>query len=335
MRYFIFLILMFVGTICQAQTWEDRRLFKSGAGTQKLRILSSTDAIYLAPTITEFVAQNDDIAVEYLVAGTAQIYDLMRETPEQFDVVISSAMDLQIKLVNDGFAAQIEGIETPNWTKWRESLFGFTAEPAAIVVNKKAFQTFQRIETRQDLIEVLRTHPEVFRDKIATYDIRRSGLGYLFAAQDARTSETFWRLTEVMGGLGARLYCCSGEMIEGVARGDILVAYNVLGSYASAQSQLQDEIEVIVPSDFAITMMRTVFVSNTAPNPASAQNFTRFMLSYFAEEGRPDGFLLPALLPQKEAGEQSSIPLEPSLMIYLDKLKRAAFTQEWQSAIVQ
>lgn len=48
---------------------------------------------------------------------------------------------------------------------------------------------------------MLRQHPQVFRGRIGTYDVRQSGLGYLFATQDTRASEIYWRLTEVMGGL--------------------------------------------------------------------------------------------------------------------------------------
>ena len=82
-------------------------------------------------------------------------------------------------------------------------MFAFTSEPAAIVINRAAFEGLPIPETRQELIEALRARPDVFRGRIGTYDVRQSGLGYLFATQDARASETFWRLMEVMGGFDA------------------------------------------------------------------------------------------------------------------------------------
>lgn len=315
--------------------WEDRRVFTNGTASQKLTILSSTDAGYLAPLISDFVAQQEDFEIEYLVAGTAHIYDMVRASPEVFDIVISSAMDLQIKLVNDGFAAPLEDINAPDWSVWRERLFGFTAEPAAIVINKAALAHLPHLETRQDLISLLRAHPDLFRDKIATYDIRRSGLGYLFASQDARTSETYWRLTEVMGSLGTRLYCCSGAMINGIVNGDILVAYNVLGSYATAQSAKHPQLQVIVPSDFAITMMRTVFITKASTRPKAATQFTSFMLDHFATQNPSTDLQLPPLFAQGSTEDRNIVPLEPSLMINLDLLKRSSFTQEWESAIIQ
>ncbi|WP_338153270.1 hypothetical protein [Pseudophaeobacter leonis] len=90
----------------------------------------------------------------------------------------------------------------------------FTSEPAAIVINRAAFAGHVIPKTRQELIEALRARPETFHGRVGTYDVRDSGLGYLLATQDARASETYWRLMEVMGALDVRLYCCSGSMID-------------------------------------------------------------------------------------------------------------------------
>ncbi len=340
MRRTFLLILMLAtllshATTSTAQQWEDHQTFGNDTARVTLRILSSTDAAYLAPIITDFVAPYPDIQVEYFVTGTAEIYDLVLQDPSAFDLVISSAMDLQIKLVNDGFASRLEDISAPAWTQWRSSLFGFTAEPAAIVLNKAAFAGKSIPQTRQQLITRLRADPAMFQDKIATYDIRRSGLGYLFAAQDARSSETYWRLTEVMGALGTKLYCCSAQMIDAVADGQILVAYNVLGSYAAAQYAHNDQIEIIIPDDFATTMMRTIFVSNKADNSEFASAFVRFLLTASARAPAPDTLRLPLLTDQNGEDARRMIPLEPSIMIYLDRLQRRAFTQEWESAIDQ
>lgn len=330
MRNLIAIVFAVIAGLTNAQDWEDRASFISGNGTRALSILSSTDVVYLAPILKSFADTQDDLKVDYFVTGTADIYDIIRKSPRDFDLVISSAMDLQIKLVNDGAALPLGDIDVPQWTHWRQSLFGFTAEPAAIVVNKAAFKDLNLPQTRQDLIRTLRDHPELFSGKIATYDIRRSGLGYLFATQDARTSETFWRLTEVMGALNTQLYCCSGDMIADVASGKMRVAYNVLGSYALAQEALSDQIEVILPSDFATTMIRTVFVNKTTEQAELASAFVRYLIGSAELSGLP-ALTQPA--PGQEA--QRLVPLEPSLMISLDPIQRRAFTNEWESAIIQ
>jgi iron(III) transport system substrate-binding protein len=284
--------------------------------------------------IQAFVAQNPDVAIEYLVTGTADIDRRFREAPDAFDIAISSAMDLQLKLTNDGYALALDGVSHPTWAEWRQSLFAFTAEPAAIVINRAAFEGFPIPQSRQELIEALRARPDVFRGRIGTYDVRQSGLGYLFATQDARASETFWRLMEVMGGLDARLYCCSGDMIDDLTEGKIVVAYNVLGSYAEARAESQDVLEIVLPSDFPTTMMRTAFVSKTSGQPAAAERFIQYLVTYQSSPTEDAG-TLPSLQDRENGSERATIALEPALMTFLDTLKRNKFLAEWESALIQ
>ena len=331
MRVFIALLLSLCALAAQAQNWEDRRLFNEGSSGTTMTILSSTDTALFAPVIESFVAENPSLSIEYLVASTAQIDDRFRAAPERFDLVISSAMDLQLKLANDGLAHEVRGIPLPDWAQWRARLFAFTAEPAAIVINRAAFEGLRIPESRQDLIEALRSEPERFQGKVGTYDIRQSGLGYLFATQDARTSETYWRLMEVMGGLAAALNCCSGAMIDDLTDGTIAVAYNVLGSYASARIEGRDALKIILPSDFPTTMMRTALVSDEGEEPDIAELFLRHLIAGRASDMLP----LPALDPQDTGAERSMIALEPALLTFLDALKRNKFVSEWEDAVIQ
>ena len=335
MRYFFLLAICVWPTIALAVDWEEQTLFNAREGSQTLRVISSTDTAFFAPMIDSFIADNPQVSIEYSVAGSVDIYDGFRHSPEQFDVVISSAMDLQLKLVNDGYALQIDDIAHPHWAQWRQSLFGFTLETAAIVVNNAAFSNTAIPQSRQEMIEILRANPNEFRGKLGTYDVRQSGLGYLFATQDARTSETYWRLMEVMGNLDTQLYCCSGDMIEDLAKGTIAISYNVLGSYAMARSDIADKITVILPSDFPTTMMRTALVGKNTSHPAIANSFLRHLTSSrWHDQG--DGFYpTPSLQADSNSAQRSTIALEPGLMIYLDKLKHQTFIEEWESAIIQ
>ena len=334
MRHLIALGLIVLCHAGWAQGWEDRQVFNAAEATTTLRIISSTDTHLFAPLIEAFVSRHPEIAIEYLVTGTADIDRRFRSTPDAFDIAISSAMDLQFKLTNDGYALELEGVSHPAWAEWRQSLFAFTSEPAAIVINRAAFDGRPIPKSRQELIEELRARPEVFRGRIGTYDVRKSGLGYLFATQDARTSETFWRLMEVMGGLDAQLYCCSGDMIDDLTDGSIAVAYNVLGSYAEARAESQSTLEIVLPSDFPTTMMRTAFVSRETDEPATARQFIQFLVTY--QSGPTDAARTLPPLPDRESGtERATIALEPALMTFLDTLKRAKFLSEWESALIQ
>ena len=334
MRYCFALILCFWATLLSAQDWEDRQAFNQSGPGPALRILSSTDTNLFAPLIETFVAANPDISIEYLVTGTADLDRRFRETPDAFDIVVSSAMDLQLKLTNDGYALPLESVAHPAWAEWRQSLFAFTSEPATIVINRAAFAGEPIPTSRQELIEALRARPEVFRGRVGTYDVRQSGLGYLFATQDARASETFWRLMEVMGALDMRLYCCSGDMIDDLTDGTIAVAYNVLGSYAEARVDSQDALEIVLPSDFPTTMMRTALVSQETDEPDAAEAFIRHLVDRQSNAER-NPTTLPGLFGPETAQEAATIALEPALMTFLDTLKRGKFLSEWESAVIQ
>lgn len=339
MRNIIFLILCVADFVfppsALAIDLEEERLFKGKDGASTIRVLSSTDTSVFEPTITGFLSANPAVNIEYLVAGSADIYTLFRQSPEQYDIVISSAMDLQLKLVNDGFALQVQSITHPEWAQWRQSLYGFTLEPAGIVINKQHFKEIPVPTSRQELIEVLRKNPDKFRGKVATYDVRQSGLGYLFATQDARDSETYWRLMEIMGSLDAELYCCSGGMIDDVSTGDIAIAYNVLTSYASARTDAADAIELVQPSDFSNVMMRTVLISEKTKHSKSAMTFLRYLTALAVSNPPVDELALPSLRNTNNGTQSSVISLEPGLMIFLDRLKRQTFINEWESAIIQ
>ena len=185
------------------------------------------------------------------------------------------------------------------------------------------------------MIQALRADPDRFRGKVGTYDVRKSGLGYLFATQDARASESFWRLTEVMGRLDAKLYCCSGEMIDDLANGTLSVAYNVLGSYAAARRDTLDTLQIILPSDFPTTMMRTAFVVSSTAHPKAASDFIRHLIASQSGAADPDAVMLPSLDKIQDIEGQATIALEPALITYLDALKRRTFLREWENAIIQ
>ena len=119
-----------------------------------------------------------------------------------------------------------------------------------------------------------------------------------------------------------------------MADGTIAVAYNVLGSYASARVDLKDAIEIILPSDFPTTMLRTAMVSRDAAHPDAATRFVRHLI---ALQSRADDatFPLPPLSSPLDNVDRATIALEPALMTFLDSLKRRRFLSEWENAVIQ
>jgi len=332
MRNLVFVILGLWAGAVAATELEDRQVFHGEDGAT-LRVLSSTDTDIFAPILEGFIARNPAVSVDYAVAGSADMVNLIADCPDCFDVVISSAMDLQLKLANDGLARRMDGL-AQGASHWRQSVFGFTLEPATVVLNRAAFAGRDLPATRQALIEALRADPEYFRGRLGTYDVRLSGLGYLFATQDARTSETFWRLMEVFGNLDARLYCCSGDMIDDLASGELYVAYNVLGSYAQTRPDTADKVIIITPEDFATTMMRTALVLDSTDLGDVAEALLSYLTSgAWAAQDRP-GFPLPSI-GDADAQVLNVVSLDPGLLVYLDRLKRALFLEAWSSALLR
>lgn len=339
MRFFVFfvgLILLPIGA--SAFDVEDMLSLGPENAPAQLRIISTTDVELFQPILEQFLSQKSDLQIEYVVTSTTQLMQAIAEEQQSFDIAISSAMDLQTKLANDGLTLPHMSASTsalPDWARWRDDIFAFTQEPAAIVLSRAAFDGMDIPQNREDLIAALRGNPETFRGKIGTYDLRTSGLGYLFATQDSRMSEVYWRLTEVMGALDAKLYSGSGSMIDDVASGELAIAYNVLGSYALSRDD-HDEFEVILPTDFTTVMLRTALIPSTAQNRANAEQFIDFLIAE-AWQVSNDQSSISSLNPILEADENAlrRIRLGPGLLIFLDTFKRRRFLSAWESAIQQ
>lgn len=320
---------------------EEERTFAAPAGGgSDLRVLSTADLDIFAPLIQAFQAENRSVNIHYVTASSAEVMKAIYEEDAAFDVAISSAMDLQTKLANDGFALAYRSAVTealPDWARWRDQVFAFTQEPAVVIMSKQGFDGLRIPKTRDELIATLRENPERFQGRVGTYDVRQSGLGYLFATQDSRQSESFWRMAEVMGRLHTRLYCCSGQMIDDVANGELSLAYNVLGSYANKRLKDIDSADVIVLGDYTNVMLRSALVPQSAPSPDLGGRFIDF-LTDGSNRALISGLTgLPALDPEVLQTETAYRPIRlgPGLLVFLDQMKRRAFLRAWLSAMVQ
>lgn len=339
MRHFAILALSLWAAASQAFEMEAEVTFPAADARATLRIISTTDTEVFAPVIEGFRRAHPGVRVIYTVASSGEVQKAVTQDGAQFDVAISSAMDLQTKLANDGFTRSYRSEATarvPAWGRWRDSVFGFTQEPAAIVLSRAAFADLPQPTTRSDLIDILRDHPDRFLGRIGTYDVRQSGLGYLFATQDSRTSDTYWRLTEQMGRLRTRLYCCSSDMIDAVSRGEIAVAYNVLGSYAAARADLADDIVIVTPREYSTVLSRSAVLLAGSPVPDLGALFLDHLLTLaWAAPGGGGPFAASGAAGVDGAPNARRIPFGPGLLVFLDRLKRRQFLDEWRNAILQ
>lgn len=340
MRFACFAVCLIIWpAVVSALEIEDRQVYP-GTGERSIRIVSTADLDVFDRYLRAFQTINPMLSIDYSVVSSSELHQAIQEGGE-FDLAISSAMDLQFKLANDGFAQGYRSDATeelPDWARWRDLIFAFTAEPAVVVISTERLAGLPIPETRQELVALLRGYPERFQGAVGTYDVRESGLGYLFATQEARATDAYWRLSEVMGRLNPKLYCCSGQMIQDVAKGQLALAYNVLGSYAAEGLARESggRIRILRMTDFSNVILRTAIIPTTAKEPEAAGDFIDSLVATGLRE-TPGEWPLPPL--GDTAGNAASgfgpIRLGPALMVYLDPLNRRAFLAEWENAIEQ
>nr|WP_249200745.1 ABC transporter substrate-binding protein [Thetidibacter halocola] len=311
-----------------------------GAGATRMVLRSTTDIAIIAPVIERFVERNPDLSVSYEQWGSNDLFDDSRAACDgrraPADAVFSSAAHQMVWLVNAACAQSHVSAATgalPPTRRWRDELWGITEEPAAIVYNTAAFAGQDVPHDRFALLDLMRADPDLLRGRIATYDIAASGLGYLFAHADSLEATTFGAMLEAFARVGAVATCCSAEIIEGVAEGRFLIAYNVLGSYvANRQSQA---VGIILPEDYTLVLSRSYMIPRGAAHPEAARRLLDFLLSDEAQRILERiGLLLPrdgaetGLLPSAPR----AIALAPPLLVALDGHARRRLFGLWEDA---
>ncbi|WP_323037140.1 hypothetical protein [Pararhodobacter sp.] len=83
---------------------EDERRFGPADATREITVLSTTDIALFAPLAEAFLARTPGVALHYVQATSHQVHAAIDTEHAGFDLVSSSAMDLQMKLANDGFS---------------------------------------------------------------------------------------------------------------------------------------------------------------------------------------------------------------------------------------
>lgn len=320
----------------------------SRADVTHLQIYSATDASAMRALLEAFEASHDDVQMDYVEYNTKELYlDVLAGNAAQADVVISSAMDLQVDLVNRGLARPVtlsRPSTMPDWSSWRSELFGFTYEPVAAVYNRKAFANRPLPRTRSMLASDIRDDPKFYRNKIGTFDIAFSGVGYMFATQDIQRGYQYWRLAESFGRAGLRTYCCTEDLLDGIHDGTLVYGYNAIGSYALERAKKDPEIGVYTFDDYTLVMSRSAFIPKTAPHPELANDFVNFLLSQEAQNILAKNS---SLIPLSGAPEQQMdrlaelgktqallpIRIGPGLIGYLDHMKQKQVLEDWKATV--
>ncbi|BAL22815.1 ABC transporter substrate-binding protein [Azoarcus sp. KH32C] len=318
----------------------------------KVVVYGATDTNAVAPLMKDFQALYPGVTVEYSDMNTTEVYN--RVISEQAagagsaDVVWSSSMDLQVKLVGDGYAltyASPEIPKLPDWSVWKNEAYGITYEPIVFAYNKRLLKPEEVPQSHAELVTMLNANVERFKGKVTSYDIEKSGVGFMMVTQDVKANPNFWDVPKAFGNVGARFQSSSGTMMERLSSGENLLAYNLIGTYAILRAKKDPSIGVVMPKDYTLVLSRVMFISKSAKNPNAAKLWLDYLLSQRGQKiianqsdlgsirSDVEGEVTAAGLQKTLGASLKPVPVNPSLLTYLDPAKRLDFLKQWQSAV--
>jgi iron(III) transport system substrate-binding protein len=256
------------------------------------------------------------------------------------DFLWGPGMDLQEKLINDGFAQPYVSPEMrflPSWAHWKDLGYGVTLEPIAFVYNSKYLSPKDMPHTHSGLRDMLRKNPARFRRRVALYNPERSEVGMLLSSQDIRVTPDSWDLFETFGQVNAVSYGTSRQMLNHILKGDQWIGYDAIASYAVELRKTRPELVVVYPSDYVLVMSRVAFIAAGARHPNAARLFLDFLLSREAQTILREHGMGSIRADVGVPAEQShltpvriqAIRIGPGLLVDLDSLVRAQFLRRW------
>ncbi len=302
--------------------------------------------------LDDFKALYPGVQLDYVALDTTPAYDRVVSEAARgptADVVWSSAMDLQMKLVNDGYAMAYvspEARNLPSWAMWRNEAYGSTYEPIGFVYNKDLVQDSEVPRTRGDLVKLLADKPAKFRDRITAFDPEKSGVGYLMMTQDAKASPaTFWTVVHALGANGLYPGTGSGAQFERLAKGESLIGYNLLTSYAKGRIKHDlPNLAIMLPRDDTLIMTRVMFITRNAAHPNAAKLWVDYLLSKRGQEMLAKADLgslrtdveddaTPTALGKRPDLVVRPIPVSAELITNLESAQRMKFLQQWSAEV--
>ena len=312
----------------------------------RLVIYSTAYDVDMVGVLKGFQVQNPGVRVDFQHVVATELYArLVREvdagTPSA-DLLFSSAMDGQIKLVNDGYAqpyASPEKAHLPPWAVWKNEAYGVTAEPIVFAYNRRLLSAAEAPRSHDQLEWLLRRKAAAYTGRVGTYDVTRSGAGFLFFTQDVQISHDTWNLIRALGRTRPVLDVNGHDILARVSAGKQSMAYNQMSSYALERQASDPTLEVVFPEDYTLVMSRIAFISKEARHPAAAKLFLDFLLSATGQGLLAQRFMSPvrvdmaAPLPHANPQAMRAIHVGPSLLASLDRLKYARLIADWRKQL--
>jgi iron(III) transport system substrate-binding protein len=295
------------------------------------------------PVVAGFERRFPRVKVRYRELTATAIRDaIIAEAPPgrpAADLAWSSSMDIQVKLVNDGYAQPYRSAgaaRLPRWAVWRDMGFGVTAEPIGFAYNRRLLAPADVPKSHGELLRAIRENPARWRGKIAMYDPAASGVGFMYLSADTQVYPEAWTLMAEIGRTRPGLYVPGGAIISRLSSGEHLLAYNMNSSYADAWANRDPAIGYVTPTDYHFMISRIVFIPRSAPHPHAARLFLDYLLSEEGQQKLREGRLTPILasppaVPLPAGGRP--IRVGPALLANLDQARRARLLAQWRGGL--
>jgi iron(III) transport system substrate-binding protein len=318
-----------------------------GEARDTVTIYSTLDERLAIPLVAAFQRDNPGTTVAYEDLLAADIHArILTESAAggpTADLVISTGMDLQVKLANDGLAQPVDipaAADWPRWANWRDTAFALTVEPAVLVYHRPSFPNGAPA-TRLALMDWLRQPPDdrTGGPVIGTYDIEASAVGYLYLSRDAEHFPDIWSLVATMGAAGLATFPTSQEIIDRVAAGDLALGYNVLGPYAAEQQARFPDLGIATLRDYTVAISRVALVPSAAANPDGGAEMLAFLMSDAGQSMLSRDLGLPTI---RFPARDNDLAIDPAilrpvnvsagLLAYLDQARRRLILDRWQES---
>ncbi|MGP4140451.1 ABC transporter substrate-binding protein [Sodalis praecaptivus] len=349
-------VVVFISTTAAAQTLPDgypADYQKTVAGAEKegrLVIYSTTDTKAAGPLLKGFAARYPQIKVEYNDMNSTELYN--RYISEQAaggtsgDVIWSSSMDTALKLASDYAmpyaSAEIGNI--PTWAVWQQKAYGTTYEPLVFVYNKRLIKQDEVPSNHEALAQLISSQPDRFKNKVTTYDIEKSALGFMLSVYDRKADPQYFANLGRMAKGGLSVQSSTGTMLERVSSGENLIGFNILGSYAETRAKDDPSLGIAYPNDYTLVLSRVMFISNQAENGNAAKVWLDYVLSKEGQAILANQSDIPSLrndidgendvdgLTKRLGKALRPIAVDDGLLTYLAQDKRLDHIKQWRAA---
>jgi iron(III) transport system substrate-binding protein len=326
-------------------TSSNSRIEAAARKESALRIDAATSLLGIEDLLDSFKRLHPAIAIDYHRASSHDLHtNFLQEIGTHHptaDILISPAMDLQFKLVNDGFAQAYESPQKPHlpdWAVWKDQAYAITADPLVFAYNQALMAPADVPGSHVELADLLRRKPDEYRGKIASYDPESSGTGYLYYTHDLLLSRDTLDFVQAVGRTRPKFYNSGAEVRDRVSRGEHLLGYNMVNSYMIRQLQ-HPNVGIVFPSDYTLVVSRVAFIPKMARHPAAGKLFLDFLLSERAQSLMARQHIQPIRngVPMSGAAPSPEVlrPIHfgPSLLANLDEFRRRRVLHEWRRAL--